>query len=281
MLNVQELERQWFRYKIKSYLPKILLLIVILILSILALVFSFNSDIPPNTSVTISKTTDSTTPTKKKKLSISKITTTPSIPVKLPQETIQMEKKPLNQEQLTIKPSFGFINAITYIPDEPILKPTPLKAKPILKKEPELKIIDHKNIEPIEETNIKIEEQEPLFIATNKLKKENSNFSINIKQEETDIQEVLKRFYNNKNPVLSLFVAKRFYAMKKYRDAYNYALITNEINAEIEESWLIAAKSLTKLNKKDKAIDLLNKFITESNSIQAVMLLEQIKSGTL
>ena len=69
--------------------------------------------------------------------------------------------------------------------------------------------------------------------------------------------------------------------MKEYTKAYNYALITNGLNSNIEESWLIAAKSLSKLNQKDKAIALLTQFIDDTKSIDAIMLLEQIKDGTL
>ncbi|MDF1876038.1 hypothetical protein JHD48_09845, partial [Sulfurimonas sp. SAG-AH-194-I05] len=49
----------------------------------------------------------------------------------------------------------------------------------------------------------------------------------------------------------------------------------------IDESWIIFAKSLVKLNKKDKAIQVLNKYIQFSHSPSAKALLKNIKSGKI
>jgi len=272
MLNVQELERKWFRYKLKSYIPKIIFFIVLITLSILILLFIFNSDIPSNTSTAVSEV-PKTIKEEQTTLIVSQV------PTKLHQEAIAAKKKILPQEQLILKPSLEFINSLKYMPEEPIQVSKPKQLRPTVAKEAELKVIEHKNIKPIEETNVKVQKLPPEIITAEK--KPAVHFTINIQQEEADIQEVIQRFHNNKKPALSLFVAKRFYAIKKYNNAYNYALITNELNSDIEESWLIAAKSLSKLGQKEKAIHLLNDFINDSKSIRAIMLLEQIKNGSL
>lgn len=106
---------------------------------------------------------------------------------------------------------------------------------------------------------------------------------INIKRQDTqkDIQDVIKRFKKSNNPALSLFIAKKYYELEDFNKAYNYALITNGINNNIEDSWLIFAKSLVKLNKKSKAVETLKKYIGHSDSYRAKILLENIKSGKL
>ncbi len=96
-----------------------------------------------------------------------------------------------------------------------------------------------------------------------------------------DIQDVVARFKKNKNPVLSLFIAKRYYNIGNYQQAYNYALITNELDSSIEDSWLIFAKSLYKMNQKEMAIKTLKSYIQESNSVKAKIALDQMESGTL
>ncbi len=105
--------------------------------------------------------------------------------------------------------------------------------------------------------------------------------SIEIKRNNTqeDIQHVIKRFKKSNNPALSLFAAKKYYEIGNYNQAYNYALITNEINNNIEESWIIFSKSLVKLNRKDKAIELLTKYVNYSQSYKGNLLLSKIKSG--
>jgi tetratricopeptide (TPR) repeat protein len=83
----------------------------------------------------------------------------------------------------------------------------------------------------------------------------------------------------NNNPALSLFVAKKYYELGDYAQAYNYALITNQINRDIEASWIIFTKSLVKLNKRDQAIQTLKDYIESSSSNTARILLEEIQSG--
>ena len=105
--------------------------------------------------------------------------------------------------------------------------------------------------------------------------------SIMIKREDSykDIEDVIKRFNKNQNPALSLFVAKKYYALGEYDKSYNYALITNNLNSEIEFSWIIFSKSLIKLDKKEKAIDVLKNYIKHSNSSRAKNLLDDINKG--
>ncbi len=106
-----------------------------------------------------------------------------------------------------------------------------------------------------------------------------SIITIERKESKKDIDDVIKRFKNNHNPALSLFVAKKYYELGEYKQAYNYALITNGINNNIEASWLIFVKSLVKLHKKDMAIKTLIKYINYSHSENAKILLDNIKSG--
>jgi len=94
-----------------------------------------------------------------------------------------------------------------------------------------------------------------------------------------DIAEIIKRFKKNNNPALSLFVAKKYYELGNYRQAYNYALMTNEINKDIEISWIIFTKSLVKLGKKRDAIKTLKEYIQQSHSNSAQILLDEIQSG--
>ncbi len=93
------------------------------------------------------------------------------------------------------------------------------------------------------------------------------------------LQEITKRFKKTNNPILSLFLAKQYYKRKEYYKAYNYALITNQIDSTIEESWIVFAKSLVKLGKKEKAIQTLRAYIASSRSTKAEILLNNILTG--
>ena len=128
--------------------------------------------------------------------------------------------------------------------------------------------------------NHKNKKNHPKKEKKNIVKKEKTKHITIIKENNySDIAKIIHRFNKNNNPLLSLFVAKRYYKLGKYREARNYALITNNINQNIEASWLIFSKSLVKLGEKKKAISTLQKYIEYSHSHSATILLDEIRSG--
>jgi len=116
-------------------------------------------------------------------------------------------------------------------------------------------------------------------ITTPIVQEKKRSIKIKITQDQKDIKDVIKRFKINNNPALSLFVAKKYYQLGDYHKSYNYALITNQLNNNIEASWIIFAKSLMKLDKKEMAINTLKKYIDSSHSPRAKILLDEIQSG--
>jgi len=109
--------------------------------------------------------------------------------------------------------------------------------------------------------------------------KKSSQIRINRQNTHDDIAQVVARFNKNNNPALSLFIAKKYYELGDYRKSYNYALITNEINSDIEASWIVFAKALVKLNEKEMAVKTLRRYIKQSNSNRANILLDDITTG--
>jgi len=94
-------------------------------------------------------------------------------------------------------------------------------------------------------------------------------------------KDVAKRFAQSHDTDDSLFLAKSYYRKGNYKKAEYWALQTNKVNDNIEESWLIFAKSKVKQGKKNEAISILTIYIKKSNSLQAKNLLNKIKKGTL
>ncbi len=94
-------------------------------------------------------------------------------------------------------------------------------------------------------------------------------------------KDVAKRFSESHDTDDSLFLAKSYYGKGNYKKAEYWALQTNKVNQNIEESWLIFAKSKVKMGRKNEAINILTAYIKKSNSVQAKNLLYKIKKGTL
>ena len=273
MHNIHELEQKWLKYKIKFYLPY-LITVFFLIILIITLYFIVNSKDQKNTIASV-ETNESTKKEKlvvaKEKKEDTKITKVQTQEPKQPEvkEIQEVQPAPTQevQEQQTAK------NEIVLTPSLDFMKKLRTDSFNTYNSEEQ-----HSYSEPAQTNQQKqavIEEEETEVQESEK----KPTINITTKEEKDDIKDVIKRFEKNNNPTLSLFIAKKYYKLGEYQKAYNYALITNEINNDIEESWLIFAKSLTKLDKRDKAIQTLIKYVNHSGSGNAKILLDDIRAG--
>ena len=95
-----------------------------------------------------------------------------------------------------------------------------------------------------------------------------------------EINSIIKRFNKKKNPALSLFIAKKYYAKANYEGAKKYAFETVKLNRNIDDANTIYTKSLVKLGEKEKAVKHLTTYIQKSHSKKANALLDAINQGT-
>lgn len=271
MLNLRELESRWLRYKIKSYLPRIITLMTLVVIATIAIVFFAREreETPTQTLVHSAKvevkTQEQRTPQKEH-----------------PKKEHPEEKKVVVieselQRPRALQPAMGFMKDMQksiQFHDEQI---EDIKEEVVLEKPLSLPTREEKKSSSSKEETIKEAKIEVIEIKEH----EGDSKKINISKKNTqnDIAGVIKRFKKNSSPALSLFIAKKYYEIGDYHNAYNYALITNEINRDIESSWIIFSKSLVKLGKKEMAIKTLLEYTKESKSDAAKILLDEITSG--
>lgn len=285
MLNVNELESKWLRYKIKSYIPHAIIAVSTIIIT-LSVVTIYNLkptvkvDVHADKNLQISPT--KTLPLVEQNTTI-KEKSQQAIIANSNLAIIEKNKNPLQnstplaqsneqkKDKIIMSPSLDFmVNMRTNIPAKYEIV-TPAK--------------DIQNIvieEPIQENVLDLSEKAiDLESSQEDVSYESKKGSISINRQNThdDIKYVIERFKKNNNPALSLFIAKKYYELGDYHKAYNYSLVTNEINHDIEASWLIFAKSLVKLNEKEMAIKTLTQYIDHSKSNRAQILLDEINAG--
>jgi len=286
MLNIRELEKRWLKYKIKSSLPYVVIVISLIIIITLLYFFLGTS--------TIVKPKESKTTKKIDKVVVQEVNKSTNTPMQAqPPKTIKastattINKVPLSPTKtlnnkdnaLILQPSMGFMRHIQSEEQQPYyqtLHPVHKKVKKVKKKKRHIK----KSTPPVQEEYMDIDNEQsaaPKKVEDSTPKKQ--VITIERRDSQKDIQDIIARFKNNNNPALSLFVAKKSYEIGDYKQAYNYALITNGINHNIEESWIIFAKALVKLHRKDMAIKTLREYIKYSHSGNAKILLNDITSG--
>ncbi len=290
MLNINELETRWLKYKIKSYIPHAIIIMSIIVITVLTLTVlnsSNNSKTDTIKTNILLEETEQTTAVQKNIISSSDINTTPKINIladDVKKEVLSVQEIPptntLKKDKIVLAPSLNFMKSMQ--------DNTPPYYNEMEQEETHAKqsnITKEKSKVFLEETNSKdnIEEvvagEEEIIVAPVQAAKKEDSINITRQNTQDDISYVIKRFKKNNNPALSLFVAKKYYEMGEYRQAYNYSLITNQLNNNIESSWIIFTKSLVKLNEKEMAIKTLKQYIEYSHSSQAKILLDEITSG--
>ncbi|SFV52288.1 Transformation system protein [hydrothermal vent metagenome] len=242
MLNIPELEKRWLHYKIKSYLP-ISLIILLLIVSG-SLIYSFFP-------LSSAKKREQTPLAQK-------------VPQKREDKVITIPKKREIKETL---PDIASLN------NKEKEKISPLS--------PSMHFIQKLKTVSQTDTIASPPTDKENRVANREIKPKAPKGKITIIKQDTkrDIQNILKRFEKEKNPALSLFLARKYYALGNYKAALKYALITNQLNKDIDESWIIFSKTLVKMHHKEKAINILRQYIQNSQSTNAAILLQNIQSG--
>ena len=98
-------------------------------------------------------------------------------------------------------------------------------------------------------------------------------------QDREKIADIEDRFKSYQDPKDSLKLAKIYYKKGDYKKAESWAVSTNNIDGDIEESWLIFAKSRAKQGFRKDAIKVLQSYYDETNSVKAKELLKKIRFG--
>ncbi|PHR58156.1 MAG: hypothetical protein COA44_04445 [Arcobacter sp.] len=263
MLNVHDLERRWLRYKIKSYAPVMISTIFILFGFIAALIYYPFSSRPE---AQVDEVLIVSAPIKAsfiKEVTFSPVTENiqeNTLNIDVPQNTQYTR----TSRTLVLKPSLHFMDNIEeginpYLSD--------------VNEEPLAYEIQQHYTNNISQVNEQVQTKTQTPIVKKKM------LTIVTQKNENDLKDVIRRFKNNKNPALSLFIAKRYYELKKYQKSYNYALMTNEIDKEIDDSWIIFCKSLVKLGQHELAVVTLKTYLKTNKSSQAKILLRKIQAG--
>ncbi len=89
-----------------------------------------------------------------------------------------------------------------------------------------------------------------------------------------------EQFRDTQDPQDSLKVARYYYKIGNYKKAETWAVNTNNLDGDIEESWLIFAKARAKQGFRTDAIKVLQSYYDETNSPKAKTLLDKLRRGT-
>ncbi|RLA71724.1 MAG: hypothetical protein DRG30_08195 [Epsilonproteobacteria bacterium] len=102
---------------------------------------------------------------------------------------------------------------------------------------------------------------------------------LNKKSSERTLESVERSFIKSGEYADALYLARAYYKKEDYDKALKWALVTNDLNSKLEESWLIFTKSKAQNGQTEEAIQVLTAYIEKTNSAKAKVLLIKIKKG--
>lgn len=267
MLNIPELERRWLIYKLKSYIPHLVIATSLIIIAIIVMIFSSNISKPEVAKVAVTKAPKKIIVPHIKKVQVAVVAKPQVVPTTLSQKIEPKTNYQAKENKVQLAPSLDF------------MKKMQNSQQPYYQNEPETPAYHNDYNKVVSKPVVKKPKQAATIVATKKPQEVSKKVSIKIQNTQNDIRDIIERFKKNNNPALSLFVARKSYELGDYEQAYNYALMTNKINKNIESSWLIFVKSMVKLGKKDKAVKILDQYIQQSHSNSARILRDEINTG--
>ena len=240
MYDIKPLEEEWKQYKKNKKKPYLISLaaLTLFIVSIFSFFNYKDISLPKFESLNSNNT--------------SKITEKKSSLVLLdnPLLGVQIKKKELHEN---IKPIVKLNiektrKSVDNIPTLPIVD-----AIPILEENPKRKVAKKKS------KNIKV--------SRRNIEKPRKKMHLNIIESSSvsAYKDVEKRFYQSHDTDDSLFLAKSYYRKGNYKKSEYWSLQTNKVNSNIEESWMIFAKSKVKLGRKNEAMRILTNYVKRSN----------------
>jgi predicted nucleic acid-binding protein len=165
-----------------------------------------------------------------------------------------------------------------------------LTTPPNIKKQSEQIIDQINNIHPVNQTFSNEDTLNDQTKSTQSIATVNNNeedyapqkqkTKVNLAQESNvaTLIDIMKRFNESHDPNDSLFLAISYYEKKEYNKALFWAIETNKITEEIEDSWIIMAKSKFYLGDKNEAIRILRAYASKTGSKEALNIINEFEN---
>jgi len=277
MYDVDILEKEWKKYKIKQTLPWIgatfiLSVIVIYILNREYLFNEIKKFLPEDKNITEVIAMKVSLPKQIQPTVIEKIKKVEEV-----EKCIEVNKSkvPKIEEQILAKNS-EIIKEQEIINDTKYNEEIDKEIDNINTEKPKMSIEFAKDSDVVEENNQNVPHRRKYLniIVTDKdsLNEDSSKIF--------DTLSIVENRYNkNNNYQDALYLAEGYYQQGEYDISQKWSLVSNNLNSNSEESWLIFAKSKAKLGEYKVAEDILEAYLKENSSKKAEKLLEMMQLG--
>ena len=122
-------------------------------------------------------------------------------------------------------------------------------------------------IKPISKTKLALQEKKEIII--------NKEPTLNISHSDVDLDALKRKFSQHESYGIAIRIAQEYYTQENYKASLKWAKKANNLDRKKEKSWVLYAKSLYKLGKKAKAIQVLKLYKRFSSSQEVNRILQE------
>ena len=118
-------------------------------------------------------------------------------------------------------------------------------------------------------------------IAPERMEKEKDSgkLLISTKQTNNTLEYLIERFNQTRDPKLASYIAQSFYKKGNYKETVRWAILANSIDPSAEESWMLFAKAKVKLGQRQDAIKALRIYLNQYSSRKVKSYLQSLEDG--
>ncbi len=279
MINTKELEKRWYKYKTKSFLLlfSIIAIVILLIYGGYYILYKLDLNMDKKEITKPTAVMSAIKRVKDKNITINK-------PMPIPTIVKEVIEKVEDKQS----------DIVSLSPTIPIIDLDSEKAKDITKEKVHLhkKAVKRKETyrkKHIEKRKKLIRAKEADYLTAKELSTKKHKIlikqdkkKIDFKRTTSNYMNIMKEKFNeNKNPREALLIAKAYYRAGNYKKSEEWALKANNLDKNIEESWLLFAKSKDALGKKKEALKILIAYYNQTKSAKVKLLIEKISSKSI
>jgi len=265
MHKVDELEKRWYRYKLKKISYPIVGTLLVAGTITAGVNIGIYLDENRVEDLITSTSTEST-----KVLAVSKVNNTPKqeIVTKI-KEPIKVEKEQL--QDVFLEPTIPIVNMEreSKVQRKKISSSSKNHSKRLVKAKPNSYLTD-RELSAMRTIN-RVEEEIPHVPKKIHFQTNSVNYIATMK----------RKFAQSNSPLDALLLAKAFYKKGDYKESESWSLSANKLDSSLQESWFLFAKSKAKLGKKREALKILVTYYKKHHSLKARELIKDIKGDKI
>ncbi len=297
MLEIEKLEKEWRKYKIKQLKPYVFISILLALSAIFLTLYSkdatklvqqiaFNDEgakkevavdekemSKESTEATESETKSYSSQTPSSNTSEEKTAKIAEDKTEIDLDSRDSKKEEKEVDSLALKADTGFLE--TFAPQS-----TPVSSKASNSPKKAIQPVQR----PTTDTSnrfaqeMKDETKTENTVDSERAVKEHNSLVLTTTKTNNTLEYLIKRFNEKRDPKLASYISRSYYKKGKYKEALKWSIEANSLDPSNEESWILFAKANVKLGNREDAIQALKVYLNQYSSRNVKSLLNSLES---